>query len=303
MLCVRYCCLLVLFFCSNLSFAKSLFANNDKLKALESIEELRENKFYDKSLILLKQISRDLTIDDINVIFDSNIRDLKRISLLTTKRTPTCFVFPAKYRKPSQRRYLSYEVCDFVQSTYEPIQYLTPHQRTILDEKIGNVSLPKDEMVKATIAHYEFLKRNTVILEKVLQANNIVDITIYQKIKDFKEHLGKEFCDFISYEIVSPHIWILSKKLTIVNYPLDFFAKNIKRKNAMAIAAILSKSMHKKWLTYINQDIVKQFFCVQSDMKAVFGKALYEEIKVFSTLAKSLDPSKKRGADAWWEEK
>ena len=63
----------------------------------------------------------------------------------------------------------------------------------------------------------------------------------------------------------------------------------------------LSASCHQNLLMQSNDEVRFQFFEVQKVLKAQAGKEEFEELKVLTTLQDSNDPSKKRGADAWWE--
>ena len=66
---------------------------------------------------------------------------------------------------------------------------------------------------------------------------------------------------------------------------------------------LLARSCHYNWLYTSSEDVRIQFCETIKNMKDIVGKAEWEEFKVLTSMLDSDDPSKKRGADAWWEEK
>lgn len=100
--------------------------------------------------------------------------------------------------------------------------------------------------------------------------------------------------------MISPYLWEVQHRIFLADS--DYLSLKFKDKKTLDDAVrFLAKSCHKEWLYQASEDVRLQFVDTQKALKQVASKAELEDYKVVTTLLDSLDPSKKRGADAWLE--
>lgn len=169
-------------------------------------------------------------------------------------------------------------------------------------------TLDKDSISK-TLEIYDTLKKSTETLLSYLNNEilNTEDNKLLKKISDysvkvkaFKNKIKIQRTNYLSYCVVSPYLADVDRWLYLSNEQKEWFLWPQKEALDKAIK-VLSFSCHGQHLYECNEDIRKQFFDVQKKLKSMVSSTVYEELKVLTTLIDSSDPSKKRGADAWWE--
>ena len=276
---------------------------SNKVALLKNIREFESQKQYSYAIATLKEVINNLNADDVALIINNHEQKLNKLSGMTPRRKCSCFVFPHQYRDPRIRDELSFSYKDFLQSDYQPVQTLTYYQRTILDEKVGNIPLLTKELIEETVESFEYLRDSTVILEKQLvKLSRRVSPPqdVIKKCENLKRRLGREFVDFISYSVISPRLWHVSKLTVLMNQPLGIdILQDRQRRCAREISALLAQGMHKDWLNYANSDVQRQFTYVIADIKKIFAENIVNEMEVLTTLHRSFDQSKLRGENAW----
>ncbi|MCQ2353339.1 MAG: hypothetical protein MJ033_07675 [Victivallaceae bacterium] len=294
------------------SFTSEILPNdsvNDSVnvKDLQStLSELEKENLFKAAYQHLRKSIALFTLSDFRNMVNFYSDQEKILSEKNSKKQCSCFVFPRQYRDSSMRERLSYSVDDFVQPEYQRVQYLTTYQRQILDEKIGDIDIPSDIIIEKTIAHYGYVRDCVRLLDASLLTRYSPDdpsfIEISKAIGDLKKSLLKEFSDFISFTILSPYMWRASKKLTIINTKVAKWFKN-RDKSIEQMSRMLAKMGHKNWLKWANYDVQCQFVNLQSDIKNTLNKSEYDKLRILTTLADSLDESKKNGGlEMWWKE-
>jgi hypothetical protein len=105
-------------------------------------------------------------------------------------------------------------------------------------------------------------------------------------------------CNYVSYQVISPALAEISKEHYIATFKwLGFNDKQTIKNSVIKLA----HSFHNEWLFASTEEVRQQYSEVIKTLKDDFGKAEWEELKVITTLVDSNDPSKPRGADAWWK--
>lgn len=171
-----------------------------------------------------------------------------------------------------------------------------------------NFDLLSQEDVRSGIEIFEDLKKSVQVLQALVsqqlrkadkdQLPPLIDYS--KRIKELKANIKNKRTQFISYDVISPYLADVARWLVISKgkwYLMIFEDKEAFKKAVKN----LSMACHQTLLMQSNDEVRFQFFEVQKVLKAQAGKEEFEELKVLTTLQDSNDPSKKRGADAWWE--
>lgn len=108
---------------------------------------------------------------------------------------------------------------------------------------------------------------------------------------------------FVSYTLVSP---FLAETVRLRKIAKDDFFRMLFNHRANAgkrldAISMLALACHKDILMSCTEDVRIQFADVVSGLKRMSRPAEWDHFKTVTTLLDSYDPSKKRGADAWWE--
>ena len=156
------------------------------------------------------------------------------------------------------------------------------------------------------IDRYDYLKKVISFIEKqinveILEDTSDIDalVALLQRVKSQKDAIRKNRTAYLSYEVISPFLWEVNRQLFLADS--DYLALTGKDKETLDGAVkILALACHKDWLYQADETVREQFIDTQRVLKEVASKVELEEYKVVTTLSDSIDPSKKRGADAWW---
>ena len=174
---------------------------------------------------------------------------------------------------------------------------------------VQKFSFEDKDKANATLQQYDILKKNLQIYINLLTTKypvtgNSNDKQAYLLLKHRCETLKKNIiayrCNYVSYHVVSPRMAEVSKQLYLATF--KWLGLDDKQKIKESVL-YLARSCHYNWLYTSSEDVRIQFCEVVKEMKDNIGKAEWEEFKVLTSMLDSSDPSKKRGADAWWEEK
>lgn len=108
---------------------------------------------------------------------------------------------------------------------------------------------------------------------------------------------------FVSYTLVSP---FLAETVRLRRIAKDSFLQMLFNHRANAgkrldAISMLALACHNEILMSCTEDVRIQFCDVVSGLKRISRPAEWEHFKTVTTMLDSYDPSKKRGADAWWE--
>ena len=165
------------------------------------------------------------------------------------------------------------------------------------------------DKANATLLQYDIIKKNlkiymNLLITKYPLTGSTSDKQAYLNLKRQCEILKRNIiasrCNYVSYHVVSPRMAEISKQLYLATF--KWLGLDDKQKIKEAVL-LLARSCHYNWLYTSYEDVRIQFCETIKNMKDIVGKAEWEEFKVLTSMLDSDDPSKKRGADAWWEEK
>lgn len=163
------------------------------------------------------------------------------------------------------------------------------------------------EKSNAIIAQYDILRDSLKayldLLSKTYPVDSAEDVKHdYFAIRDRADSLRRKViearCNYVSYQVISPALAEISKEHYIATFKwLGFNDKQTIKNSVIKLA----HSFHNEWLFASTEEVRQQYSEVIKTLKDDFGKAEWEELKVITTLVDSNDPSKPRGADAWWK--
>ncbi len=166
--------------------------------------------------------------------------------------------------------------------------------------------LVKKEQSAKILSQYEIiqdsLKTYIVFLTKSypIDDNDVIKQE-YFSIRDKVELLRRELidarCNYVSYRIISPALAKVSKEHYLATFKWLGLDDKSKLRNSIIE---LTHSFHNEWLFTSTEEVRIQYCDVVKSLKNDVGKAEWEEFKTLSTMLDSNDPSKPRGADAWW---
>lgn len=156
------------------------------------------------------------------------------------------------------------------------------------------------------IERYDYLKRvislmETKITAEIVATSSDIDalVALLQKVKIQKDIIRKNRTDYLSYEVISPILFEVNRQLFLADN--DYLAMIGKDKETLDSAVkLLAFACHEDWLYQTEESVREQFIDTQHALKSIASQAESDEYKVVTTLSDSIDPSKKRGVDAWW---
>ena len=190
------------------------------------------------------------------------------------------------------------------------ISVFAPKEKTESASEQTFVLVEKDE-INEVISQYDLLRDNMKLYLKILSNTYPTNVpiemqnehlSVKEKAERLKENLVNARCDYISYQVISPALAKVSKELYIAIPP--WYKRWYKMKDKQRIRdaiALMAHSFHNDWLYSSSEDVRIQYCDVVKALKGEIGKAEWEEYKVITTMLNSNDPSKPRGANAWWE--
>ena len=166
--------------------------------------------------------------------------------------------------------------------------------------------LVEKEKANDIISQYDLLRNSMKIYLDILSKSYPLDaseetkneyISTRKRAETLKEKIIDAHCNYISYQVISPALAEVSKEFYIATEKwLGFDDKQ----KIMESITLLTHSFHNDWLFSASEDVRKQYCEVVKSLKSEIGKAEWEEYKVITTMLDSNDPSKPRGANAWW---
>ena len=106
-------------------------------------------------------------------------------------------------------------------------------------------------------------------------------------------------CNFISRGVISPYLAETEKWLFLAKGEWYRLYKSHTDELYKAVDYIATPA-HKEWLYESDDETRQQFIRTWGEMKKLSSKREWEEFQVIVTLRESFDPSKKVGAEAWW---
>ena len=199
------------------------------------------------------------------------------------------------------------------------VVYGTPVVISDMSEKYKKERLDKDMAkdfgtlekgaISKTLEIYETLKKSTDALLSYLENEMLQteDCVLLKKLSDYstkvnalKKAIKTQRTNYLSYCVVSPYLADSERWIYLANEQAEYTLWPQKESLDKAVK-MLSFSCHGQYLYECSEDVRKQFFEVQKKLKSMVSTTVQEELKVLTTLQDSSDPSKKRGADAWWE--
>lgn len=166
--------------------------------------------------------------------------------------------------------------------------------------------LADKEKADDVLSQYDLLRNSIKLYLEVLSKSYPLDATeetkneyilTRKRANALKEKIIDARCNYISYQVISPTLAEVSKEFYIATE--KWLAFDDKQK-IMESITLLTHSFHNDWLFSASEDVRKQYCEVIKSLKNEIGKAEWEEYKVITTMLDSNDPSKPRGANAWW---
>ena len=184
----------------------------------------------------------------------------------------------------------------------------------VASEYIDKTTLWSSENIQAELSRFDSAKKIIDALYGVVTTHckrEGEDQGQYLEMKNrlvaYKKLIKEKRTHFLSYEVVSPYLYEAhcylfagisdSIRASSFNRMYSAEVEEYKREGIK----LLAKACHKDWLYSCAQDVRDQFLEVQKFMKENVGDEEMEEFKVVMTLSDCNDPSKPRGADAWWK--
>ena len=185
----------------------------------------------------------------------------------------------------------------------------------VINRFLNQTPLMSADEAQKEIARFDAVKKVVEEVRKVVASRCIIEskehahyVKVKQKLDSIKQRLKNNRTRFLSYEVVSPYLYQAhchmfagtdaDARISSVNR--RFKDEEIKGYRTEGVK-LLAKACHKEWLYSCSQDVREQFIEVQQYMKENVQEREYEEYKVIQTLTDCIEPSKVRGADAWWK--
>ena len=107
----------------------------------------------------------------------------------------------------------------------------------------------------------------------------------------------------VSYTLVSPFLaeTVRLRRIAGDNFFQMLFNHRANAGKRLDAISMLALACHNEILMSCTEDVRIQFCDVVSGLKRISRPAEWDHFKTVTTMLDSYDPSKKRGADAWWE--
>ena len=287
---------------------------NKALRFLEIAEKMGKRGEYALSAeFLLKAANEPFLMSNFETILSMTQNQIDLLSQANKKANPSLFVPPDKDGVWETKSYLAASTIMFfnplgqlimVGSAWWLNKKATAAQRdavraihnTIIDGATARNIIERYDYLKKVISFME-KKINVEIVEKSSDIDALV--TLLQRVKNQKDMIRKNRTAYLSYEVISPILWEVNRLLFLADS--DYLALIGKDKKTLDGAVrTLALACHKDWLYQADETVRHQFVDTQRLLKEVASKVELEDYKVVTTLSDSIDPSKKRGAEAWW---
>lgn len=281
---------------------------------IEKVKSLEKNGDYKNSrIILAKELGSKFSHQIVSYWIQSDQKILDSISV----KNKSISIFEPNKRSATEYWAIFKEVADSsvckdpapVRVGKSSSEYLK--EKRLKNDENKNFDLLTHNKISETLEIFDVLKFSVSTLQTIL------DLTIQQNFKqidqdelsklngykkqtkEMKVEIKDKHTQFLSYDVVSPYLAAVNQWLYLAKAKGTWFQLNEK---AFDIAIKnLSLACHHQKLMECSEEVRLQFFEVQKTLKSMVGKEEFEELKVLTTLQDSNDPSKKRGADAWWE--
>ena len=163
------------------------------------------------------------------------------------------------------------------------------------------IMLPDKKEVSENVKAFDSIKFACLALKKLLETsvknsaskNNLQRLNSIEKVIDY---LAEVRTSYISYDVVSPHLYEAHR--------IAFIAKGIKGIGAVEeelfrAGRLVASGVHHEWLEEVEESVRSQFSEVMRYIKEILNKEEWEHLLVETSLIDSLDPSKPRGKKAW----
>ena len=163
---------------------------------------------------------------------------------------------------------------------------------TLIEKEVANSIISQYEVARESVKKYLEILIKSYPTGDTEEAKQIF-FTTKSRADALKQNLMDARCNYVSYRIISPVLAEVSKE----HYIATLLEDKHKIKDSILL---LTHAFHTEWLYTSKEDIRLQFCELVKALKDDIGKAEWEELKTVTTLLDSNDPSKPRGAEAWW---
>ena len=289
---------------------------NKAQRFFEIAEKMEKKGEYALSAeFLLKAANEPFSMSNFETILSKTQKQIDLLSQANTKSNPSLFIPPDKdgvwdTKEASALGGYSTFFVPVVGPVIGVGSVLWLNKKATAAQRDAARALPYITIDGATarkiIDRYDYLKKVISFIEKkinveILEDTSDIDalVALLQRVKSQKDAIRKNRTAYLSYEVISPILWEVNRQLFLADS--DYLALTGKDKETLDGAVkILALACHKDWLYQADETVREQFIDTQRVLKEVASKVELEEYKVVTTLSDSIDPSKKRGADAWW---
>ena len=196
--------------------------------------------------------------------------------------------------------------------------WLTPNEWGSLLKKVSGAGLEVSyerpgltlEDCRRTLERYDLLREHVQKLlddtEEALVREAPGDEALESLRRDLlalKKEIRIERTRFVSYTLVSPFLaeTVRLRRIAGDNFFQMLFNHRANAGKRLDAISMLALACHNEILMSCTEDVRIQFCDVVSGLKRISRPAEWEHFKTVTTMLDSYDPSKKRGADAWWE--
>lgn len=190
--------------------------------------------------------------------------------------------------------------------SYHRIKYATLKEKSEAEKK--SLRLVSEKDCSATLENYDILKESIEGMMDLLKARikeapseeRRPYIGMLKQAREHKDMVKLARTNYLSYSVISPYLWVAARHLFLANS--DITIAKSKNKDDLNIAVEhLSKACHKEFLYQADESVRRQFLDIYKLLKDIASKEELEDYKMQTTLLDSFDPSKARGADAWFQ--
>ena len=127
-------------------------------------------------------------------------------------------------------------------------------------------------------------------------------IRLKKKADSAKTDLVTKRCTFISYAIVDP-VLAEAEKYIFLSRGKWWTLLKPDYEELRSSVLLMANAFNSKWLFECDEETRFHFFRVQTKLKEMCARRRWDDFIALTTLSDSWDPSKYRGADAWWDGK
>ena len=298
----------------------SVVFGEDIVAAARALESRGEYRF--AAQLLIRNLNEEYSDGNCQLLLDFNQRVLSELSSEITRTSVSEFAPPEKdgflkRNKDNWKRTATSYVIDVGLAILKFPPYKSVKEQYDLNKEDAEkqraaVRAMENELldlekIRLVLENYETVKSVVRDLEKTLAAKLMKDpdtmdstLRLLNVVRSQKKTLKSDRTKFLSYVVISPYLWEAERQMFLADS--DYLAWIGKDKERLDCAVdFLAKACHMEWLYQSSEDVRKQFVAAQRKLKEIASKVEFEDYKVVTTLSDCLDPSKKRGADAWME--